>query len=79
MAVQVPIAGSYRINVNGDHREEYTRFASVTTGDTFTSGMKAIFSVQATCGNAAAEVTEAAGVITFNNTGTNYKMIVHGY
>ena len=79
MAVQTPIAGSYRLNVNGDHREEYSRFASVTSGDTFTTGLTAVFNFQALGGNTAMAAAISGSTVTFNATATNVKLCVHGY
>lgn len=81
MAVQVPDTNTRIDNVIGSLRQVTAKFASVTSGDTWTSGLASITNAQATSGGTAALVTSAltSGVLTFGSTSTNVQVSVLGY
>lgn len=79
MAVQTPDTGSRFDNVNGSLRQVCARFASVTTNDTWATGLSPIINAQATAGGTAALVTISGGTLTFASTSTNVEVSALGY
>ena len=78
MSVQTPDTGSRYDHVLGSIRCVEATFANVTANDTWTPGI-VLKNVQATAGNAAAELTFTTTVITFTNSGTNYNVRAVGW
>jgi hypothetical protein len=78
MPAQTPDTGSRYDNVAGSMRVVNATFASVTASDTWVPGI-VLVNCQATCGNAAAELTFTKSTITFTNSGTNYNVRAVGF
>ena len=81
MAVQTPDSGTRQDNVNGNLREVRARFASVSTNDTWATGLSPIINAQATAGGTAAlvTITGSSGTLTFASTSTNVQVCAVGY
>jgi hypothetical protein len=79
MPAQTPDTGSRYDNVVGSLRCVNATFASVTASDTWKTGLGIITNCQATCGNAAAELTFSGSTVTFTNSGTNYNVRAVGF
>ncbi len=79
MPAQTPDAGSRFDNVNGSLRQVTARFASVSSNDTWVTGLSPIVNAQATSGGTAALVTISGGTLTFASTSTAVEVSVLGY
>ncbi len=79
MGVQTPDTGSRYDNVNGSLREVRATFASVTTNDTWATGLSPIVNVQATSLTTPALVTFSGGTLTFKSTSTGVEVCATGY
>ena len=81
MSVQTPDTNTRYDNVNGSMREVRARFASVSTNDTWNTGLSPIVNAQATAGGTAAlvTITGSSGVLTFASTSTNVEVCAVGY
>ena len=81
MAVQTPDTNTRFDVVTGNLREVNARFASVSTNDTWASGLSPIVNAQATAGGTAAlvTITGSSGTLTFASTSTNVQVCVRGF
>ncbi len=79
MPAQTPDAGSRFDNVTGSLRQVTARFASVSSNDTWTTGLSPIVNAQATSGGTAALVTISGGTLTFASTSPAVEVSVLGY
>ncbi len=83
MSALTPIAGSRFDNVDGNKREVEAKFASVTTADTWVTGLAVITGVQVTAGNSkVVGATVSGGTVTIQVTSgpdTNTYVRATGY
>lgn len=80
MAAQTPDTGSRFDVVNGNVRQVFATFASVSANDTWSgTGLSQIINAQGTAGGTAALLTFSNGTLTFKSTSTNVNVCLTGY